>query len=312
MRSSMRGTRVTRGKCEGRSSPPMRSFDVLIAPVVPLCARLLICTMGIFSAAPLAAQASQGHAFGYYFDNAVPRFTDDRVKGSEGAAFTAGAAAGDESCFLAPLTGIRSPGVAVASLQVPDRARRDFQRACIAVKHNQLAKAEEHIRTALGEDPQYPAAWVMLGQVLKAQQKPDDARAACSQALKADPDYLPADLCLADLCAVEHSWEQMLRFANTAIALDSANDPDAYFYAAGAYLALHRLAEAERSALRAAEIDKAKHEPRTHFLLAQIYEIERKPDAEAAQLQEYLKSATDPQEVAMVKKYLADLAENRK
>jgi Transposase DDE domain len=36
------------------------------------------------------------------------------------------------------------------------------------------------------------------------------------------------------------------------------------------------------------------------------------PEAEAAQLQEYLKSATDPQEVAMVKKYLAELAGNRR
>jgi len=99
----------------------------------------------------------------------------------------------------------------------------------------------------------------------------------------------------------------MLRFANSAIALDPANDPRVYFYAAAGYLGLHRLPEAEKSALKAAEIDKAEREPRIHFLLAQIYEIERKPDAEAAQLQDYLKSVTDPQEVAMVKKYLADL-----
>jgi len=221
-------------------------------------------------------------------------------------------AASDESCFMAPLTGIRSATAGVASLEVPGRARKDFQRACSAASHKKLATAEEHLRKALHEDAQYPAAWVLLGQVLKAQQKPDEARNACSQALRVGPDYLPADLCLADLCAVEQRWEEMLRFANTAVALDPANDPHAYFYAAGAYFALHRLAEAEKSALKAAEIDKAKREPRTHFLLAQIYEIERKPDAEAAQLQEYLKSATDPQEVAMVKKYLADLTGNRR
>jgi hypothetical protein len=68
--------------------------------------------------------------------------------------------------------------------------------------------------------------------------------------------------------------------------------------------------EAEKSALKAAEIDKTNREPRTHFLLAQIYEAERKPDAEAAQLEEYLKSVGDPQEKAMVKKYLAELAGN--
>jgi hypothetical protein len=40
--------------------------------------------------------------------------------------------------------------------------------------------------------------------------------------------------------------------------------------------------------------------------------MQRKPDAEAVQLEEYLKSANDPQEVAMVKKYLADLTGNHK
>jgi tetratricopeptide (TPR) repeat protein len=116
---------------------------------------------------------------------------------------------------MSPLTGIRSPTVGVASLEAPDRARKDFQRACSAVSHKKLAKAEEHLRTALHGDGQYPAALVMLGQVLKAQQKPDDARNACSQALGVDPDYLPADLCLADLCAVDQRWEEMLGFANT-------------------------------------------------------------------------------------------------
>jgi hypothetical protein len=71
---------------------------------------------------------------------------------------------------------------------------------------------------------------------------------------------------------------------------------------------LASLPEAEKSALKAVEVDKTKRELRAHFLLVQIYEIEGKPDAEAAQLQEYLKSATDPRDVTMVKKYLADLA----
>ncbi|MFZ1050478.1 MAG: helix-turn-helix transcriptional regulator [Candidatus Sulfotelmatobacter sp.] len=36
---------------------------------------------------------------------------DDRVKGPDSAAFTT--AAGDESCFMSPLTGIRSPTVVI-------------------------------------------------------------------------------------------------------------------------------------------------------------------------------------------------------
>jgi tetratricopeptide (TPR) repeat protein len=289
---------------------------VLSGPALPVRANVLTFILAALCAAPLAAaQVSHGslgdHGYGYDFHNIVPSVPDDRVKvlSSVPPVTTDN---GDESCFMPPLTGIRSRTTGVASLKAPGEARKDFRHACTAARHKNLAKAQEELRKSLHEDAQYPAAWVLLGQVLKAQQNPDDARKACSRALEVEPDYLPADLCLADLCAVQQRWEEMLHFANSAVALDPANDPHAYFYAAAAYFALHRLAEAETSALKAAEADKARSEPRTHFLLAQIYEIERKPDAEAVQLQEYLKSATDPQEVAMVKKYLAELAENRK
>jgi tetratricopeptide (TPR) repeat protein len=249
----------------------------LVAPAFPLCARVVICGIAALWT-PLAAQVTQSHikqgaVYSSLIRNQLASVPDDRIKGLDSAASIT--AAGDELCFMSPLTGIRSPTTGVASLEVPGKARKDFQRACSAAVDKKPAEAEEYLRKALHEDAQYPAAWVLLGQVLKEQQKPDDARNACSQALRVDPDYLPADLCLADLCAVEQRWEDMLRFANTAVALDPVNDPHAYFYAAGAYLALHRLAEAERSALKAAEIDKAKREPRIHFLLARIYEIER-------------------------------------
>ncbi len=196
-------------------------------------------------------------------------------------------------------------------MKVPAGARKDFHRACTALNRQNLAKAEQNLRKALHEDAQYPAALVLLGQVLKAQHESDEARDSCARALTVDPNYLPADLCLADLSAVGQKWEEMLHFANAAVALDPANVPQAYFYAAAAHLALHQLAEAEKNAIKAVQIDKTKREPRTHFLLAQIYESEGKPDAEATQLQEYLKSATDPGEVAMVKKYLAALTGNR-
>ncbi len=286
---------------------------VLVAPTLPLCASIVVFIIAVFWAAPLAAQATRAslgdHGFGYDFHNAVPSIPDDRVKVPDSVPPPTNTS-GDESCFMSPLTGIRPPTAGVASLEVPGAARKDFQRGCSAASHNKLAKAEEHLRKALDEDAQYPAAWVLLGQVLKAQQKPDDARNACSQALKVDAGYVPADLCLADLYAVQQRWEEMLRFANSAVALDPANNPHAYFYAAGAYLGMHRLAEAEKSGMRAAEIDRTNREPRTHFLLAQIYEAERKPDAEAAQLEEYLKSVSDPQERVTVKKYLADLTGN--
>jgi len=271
----------------------------------------LIIALAALCTTRLGGQATRGSATkapGSLIHSSLPPIPDDRVTGPDpGTAFSV---ATDESCFLWPLTGVRAPTAGVASLEVPGPARKDFQRACKAASDHRLPKAEEHLRRALQADAQYPAAWLLLGQVLKAQQKLDDARQACSQALKVDPNYLPAGLCLAELCAIEQKWEEMLRLANASIALDPANNFHAYFYAAGAYFGLHRLPDAEKNALRAVEIDKDQREPRTHFLLAQIYEMQHKPEAEAAELREYLKSATDPQDVAMVKKYLADLRQS--
>lgn len=275
--------------------------------------QILICAMATFLAPLLAGQANHGSATkepGSLIHSPLPSVPDDRVTGPDRA--VSASVTNDESCFMAPLTGVRSPTAGVASFTVPGRARKDFQRACSEVSYKRLAKAEEHLHSALRVDEKYSAAWVLLGQVFKAQQKPEDARSACSHALRVDPNYLPADLCLADLCAIEQKWEEMLHFANMAVALDPTKEPRSYFYVAGGFFGLRRLIEAEKSALKAVEIDSTKREPRTHFLLAQIYEIERKPDAEAAQLEEYLKSAGDPQEITMVKKYLADLTANRK
>ena len=80
--------------------------------------------------------------------------------------------------------GVRAPPRGSRRWRCPGRLAKDFQRACKAASDHRLPKAEEHLRRALQADAQYPAAWLLLGQVLKAQQKLDDARQACAQALK--------------------------------------------------------------------------------------------------------------------------------
>ena len=70
---------------------------------------------------------------------------------------------------------------------------------------------------------------------------------------------------------------------------------------------MRKLPDAEKSALKGIEIDKTHNDPRIYFLLAQIYEAKGEPENEAAQLRQYLKFASDPNDAAMVKAYLAEL-----
>ena len=171
----------------------------------------LMCAVAVLWTVPLAAQANHGSAIkepGSLIRSPLPHVPDDRVTGPDKDALPV--VAPDESCFMWPLTGTRSPTSGVSSLEVPGQTRKEFQHACGAVSDKKVSKAEGYLRKALRADPQYPAAWVLLGQILKAQQKPEEARNACSQALKVDPNYLPADLCMADLCAAQQKWEEML------------------------------------------------------------------------------------------------------
>jgi len=163
------------------------------------------------------------------------------------------------------------------------------------------------LRKAVKQWPKDSAAWVVLGQVLEAQQKTDEAYGACSQPLATDSNYLPAYLCLADISAHSENWNKVLQLSTRALEIDPTNNAVAYDYNAAANFQLHRLPEAEKSALRAAEIDKSNADPRVHFLLAQIYEAKGDRESEAAQLREYLKYASDPNDVAMVKRYLSEL-----
>jgi tetratricopeptide (TPR) repeat protein len=235
----------------------------------------------------------------------IPRFPDDRVslvKGPEPPEQRI-----EDACFLPPLTVVHSALVGSSNLDISPKAKKEYRSACNAIRDQKWSDAERHLRKTLEQHPKYAAAWVTLGQVMQARQQGDEARSACIHAALADPTYLPAHLCLADIAAHEQEWEQVLKFSQRALELNPASDPHAYFYSASAYLKLKRLVNAEQSALKAVEIDKQNLEVRVHFLLAQIYEAKGDSAQELAQLREYLKFVADPQDTAMVKKYVADL-----
>jgi len=216
-----------------------------------------------------------------------------------------------DTCFLPPLTGMELPTVGVASLQIPAKARKNYSFGFNSFRDGKFDSAEESFRKAVSDEPKYLAAWVTLGQLLAGRQKLEDARSACNTAQAADPAYLPSYLCLADIAARSGGWDDALKFSSRALEIDPANSPVAYDYNAAANLNLHKLVEAEKSALKAIEIDRTHLDPRVHFLLAQIYEAEGEHDKEVLQLHEFLKYA-NASDTAMVKQYLSELEKQQK
>ncbi len=240
----------------------------------------------------------------------LPSADADRIRVSTPRTAPAAAlknSAKDDTCLLPPLNLTTAPAVSAEQLQIPANAKKEYQQACAALKDKKTADAEKHLRKAIQAYPKYSAGWVTLGQVLAAQQRTDEARSACFQGSTVDSKYVPAYLCLADIAVRAHDWSEVLKLSSHALEVDPSNDAVAYEYHAAANLNLHKLADAEKSGLRAVDIDKSHREPRVYFVLAQIYEAKGDPTNEATQLREYLKYASNPDDVAMAKQYLSEL-----
>jgi tetratricopeptide (TPR) repeat protein len=214
----------------------------------------------------------------------------------------------DGNCLLPPLTSITpTPTVAAEQLKIPGKASREYEEACGDLRSRKLPDAEKHLRIAVREYGKYSLAWVTLGQVLSAQKRLDEARVACAQATIADPAFAPAYLCLADFAARSHDWAEVLQLSERALGLGSNYAVVAYEYDAAANLNLHNLPAAEKSGLRAIELDRDHREPRVHFVLAQVYEAKGDRENEAKQLREYLKYASDAADLSIIKAALLQL-----
>jgi predicted Zn-dependent protease len=74
--------------------------------------------------------------------------------------------------------------VSAATLQVPGKARGEYSKACGDLRGKKLASAEQHLRKAVQEYPQYE--WVLLGQVLEGGNRMPKAQSACSRASSVD------------------------------------------------------------------------------------------------------------------------------
>src|SRR5215467_3043143 len=212
----------------------------------------------------------------------------------------------NDTCFLPPLDSIRSSVVAAAQLQIPAKARREYQRACAALSKKRSSEAEEHLRKSIKDYAKYAAAWVTLGQVLADEHRFEDATNACGQAATVDPISQHAQLCLAQIASLTQAWSEELKHSRRALELDPGSVL-AYEYHAAANANLGNFGKAETSGLRAIALDQDHHEPSVFFLLAQIYELKGDTAREQEQFRQFLKYTHNRKRAAMAKKLLAEL-----
>jgi len=215
--------------------------------------------------------------------------------------------ANDAKCLPWNLSAIQAATVSAPVLKVSGKARNEYEKACNAYHDKKFPEAEQHLRGAIAKFQDYPAAWVMLGVVLDEQHKEQEARDACSHASSISGKYLAAYLCSAEFSARNREWEQLLNLANAALGLNSEKNGYAYYYQAMAYLYRKDVVNAQKSALRAAEIDADHTYLPLYFLLAQIYVAQGDKSTAAMYLRQTLKHPNNREQEEAVIRYLAEL-----
>jgi tetratricopeptide (TPR) repeat protein len=202
--------------------------------------------------------------------------------------------------------------VTVASLEVPAKARKEYEKGSEQLEKGNLAEAEKSLRKAIEEYPKFAEAWARTGDLEQRRRNMDGAIKDYQEAIADDPNLPMPYFRLAFLEATSHDWEQTLKLTDKLISLAPTDFPLAYYFNGIAELNLNHIDKAETSALRAQALDKQHMEPRVELLLANIYTAKGSLPLAADHYRAYLKLVPDGPLTERVKTDLAKIEEMAK
>jgi tetratricopeptide (TPR) repeat protein len=197
--------------------------------------------------------------------------------------------------------------VSITAVNAPEAAKKAYGKGVIAMTDEKWPAAQKNFEKALEIDPDYAAAWSNLGEVLKQQSKPMEARAAFEKAVQADPKYIKPYIQLTQLDLAEKRTEDAATIAGRAVALNPQEFPDLYFYYGVANYNLKHYDLAEQGARRATELDSSHEFPRAELLLGTVLIAKRDRAGALEHLRKYLELSPKGPEAEQVKKTIAAL-----
>jgi len=215
---------------------------------------------------------------------------------------------------------IKSMTLSATPYKAPTNARRAYERGLEAERNGKLAEAHKYFQQALEIYPKYASAWFQIGVLFEKENQPVSARAAYTQATTIDAKFLPPYLSLASMAYNAGSWTEVLQFTGHIIDLDllnhggvsgyildldESNPAEAYFYNAVANYMLNKVEEAEKSALKAEQLDLRTHFPQLHLLLGEILARKGNYAVAISELKAYLELAPHAKNGDQVREELA-------
>jgi len=197
--------------------------------------------------------------------------------------------------------------VSATALNAPEPAKKAYGKGVGAMTDEKWAAAQKNFEKAVEIYPEYAAAWSDLGQVLKEQSKPTEARAAWEKAVQADPKYIKPYIQLTMLDLEEKRTEDAAAIAARAVALNPLEFPELYFFYAMANFNLKHFDLAEANARRAIDVDSDHEVPRAQLLLASVLVAKGNRSEALQHFRKYLEIVPKAPDAAQVKRAIEQL-----
>ena len=221
-------------------------------------------------------------------------------------------------------TKIKGMTLSAQPYKAPPDARKAYEKGLDAENKHKLVEARKYFEQAVALYPKYASAWFQLGSLFERENQKDSARNAYARATAVDMKFLPPYLSLASMAFEEGDWPVVLQFTghildldpfnygemnSYVLDLDELNPAAVYFYNAVANYNLNRIAEAEKSALKAEHADLRPDFPQLHILLAEIFARKKNYDGAILELRSYLELVPHAKNADRVRERLAKLQE---
>ena len=177
--------------------------------------------------------------------------------------------------------------VILTSMAAPKDAKQAFEKARKALSEDKVDEAVKELDKAIQKDPQFAAAWSLLGDIHQQHDQFDKAGEEYKKALAADPQFVNPLYGLALIAAQEKKWQDVADYSGQVINLNAYAFPSAYFYNAAANYNVGKFDVAEESARKYKAGGDKKH-PEVSLLLGSVMARKEDYSGAAQQLRDYL------------------------
>jgi len=214
------------------------------------------------------------------------------------------------SVTLRPKTsneGAKPGTVSVTELKekVPDKARKEFEKASVAGAQGRTDEAIEHLRKAISIFPTFIRAHNDLGTYLLAQGKLDEAEEALRKAIALDASSFNPYLNLGIVLVHKQSFTEAADHLTKALSLEP-NSPAAHLYAGLAFMGAEKLENAEEDFKSAYTLGGPKYGVALYHL-GQLYMSRGDRASALKSFEEYLSVVPDARNAQQVQKLIAML-----